>query len=110
MKLADFEKKLVELCGNDTTMQFNYLKKFEKDNIIGAYDEDDVNHEHRWRLFRPNTSHYGLESGIYLTLRCGYGGIYQCYNFWNSETQEWEVRTTDGAFTIMYKDIEPYLN
>lgn len=103
MKEIDFENKLSELVGNDISDQYNYLKKFDK-QIFGS-TEDGV----KWIPFNPNKNHNKLESGVYLTIRCGYGGIYQCCNTWNAETQDWEIKCTDNSFVIMYKDIESYI-
>ena len=40
------------------------------------------------------------EKGCYVTLRCGYGGIYQMINEWNGK--DWEVNALDGSYTIAY--------
>lgn len=109
MKESAFNKKVIELCGNDTMEILDYLKKFKK-QIITQYDEDDVNHEHRWMPFDPAKSYNSLESGVYLTIRCGLGGIYQTYNIWDAKEKKWLIQIADGSFTIMFKDIEPYMN
>jgi len=40
------------------------------------------------------------EKGYYITLRCGYGGIYQIVNEWDGN--DWMINATDGSFTIAY--------
>lgn len=103
MEEERFRKRLEELCGNDTLAHYNYLKKFEKGILVQSGEEN------KWRLFNPNHKNNNLKDGVYLTLRCGYGGIYQTYNIWNTAKQKWEIESADGSYTIMYKDIEPYL-
>ena len=49
------------------------------------------------------------ENGIYLTIRCGYMGIYTMANLW--ENGDWQIQVLDGSFTIAYsqdklKDLE----
>lgn len=100
MKESAFNRKIIELCGNDTMAQYKYLKNFDKRILTNSSEEDE------WKLFNPNHKNDNIEAGVYLTLRCGYGGIYQMINIWN---QKWITEVADGSYTIMYKDIKPYL-
>lgn len=98
MKESEFNKKIVELCGDNPEAQYKYLQKFNKKILQQTGDEN------RWKLFDP--LHTNPEDGIYLVLQCGYNGIYQTYNFWSRERRDWEVKSTDHSSVIMYKDIE----
>ena len=40
------------------------------------------------------------EEGMYITIRCGLGGIYQTLNTWKNGG--WEAQALDGSFTIAY--------
>lgn len=40
------------------------------------------------------------EEGMYVTLRCGYTGIYQMLNEWKNG--QWAIGITDGSTTIAY--------
>lgn len=100
MKESEFNKKIIEICGNDTMAQYNFIKNFKK-TILNANEDENNN----WKLFNPNHKNDNIEPGIYLTLRCGYGGIYQIENCWDAKTKDWTMKSTDGSYTIMYKDI-----
>ena len=39
--------------------------------------------------------------GIYLTVRCGFSGIYTCLNHWDGS--KWGVESADGSETIAFK-------
>lgn len=103
MKESAFNNKIIELCGNDTMTQYNFLESLNK-NILSNSGE-----KNRWKLFNPNGNHTNIEDGVYMTIRCGYGGIYQTYNIWDSTNGKWKVSFADGSYTIMYKDIEEFL-
>lgn len=96
MKESDFNRKLVEFCVHDTMAQYNFLKKFNK-NILSAYDSDDTSLERKWKPFNPLNNN-NLESGVYLTLRCSYSGIYQCYNIWDAKQRIGKLR----LLTVVY--------
>ena len=40
------------------------------------------------------------EEGMYVTIRCGYTGIYQVLNEWKNG--KWQMECTDGSTTIAY--------
>lgn len=98
---ANFNKKLIELCGTDPKAQCEYLNKF-KVKILENTEKNP------WKLFDPRRWNK-IKAGVYLTIRCGYSGIYQCYNIWDSKENKWVIQVADGSYTIMYKDIYPYL-
>lgn len=105
MKISKFEKHLKELCGDDTIAQYSYLNKFKK-YVFDAYEDED----NKWKLFHiDNIVRNNIKSGVYLNICCGLNGIYQTYNIWNNKTFEWEIKSADGGYVIMYKDIESYL-
>lgn len=82
--------------------EYEYLKNLPKIRI--DKNEDDT----PWKLFNQNGKN-NIEKGVYMTLRCGFGGVYQIYNVWDPEKQQWLIESADGSYTIMYKTIEPYL-
>ena len=40
------------------------------------------------------------EDGWYMTIRCGFSGIYSCLNQWKDE--KWQIQVLDGSRTIAY--------
>lgn len=100
MEIKKFKDKISEICGDNPRDVFKFLEKFHQTRIEKNEDETP------WKLFKP-TGTNNIEPGVYLTLRCGLGGIYQFCNTWDG--QKWESSIADGSYTIMYKDIESYL-
>lgn len=105
MKESEFYRKIREICGEDTMAQHKYLEKFNKVKILDTYEKG-TDENNRWKLFNPLRVPEKLESGVYLTIRCGYSGIYQQINIWDQKKKDWEIKIADGSYTIMYKDIE----
>ena len=105
MKESAFNRKVIEICGDDHMAQYQFIKSFKK-TILDAYEDED----NKWKLFNPNHKNDNIEPGVYLTLRCGYGGIYQIQNSWDAKAKDWMMKSADGSYTIMYKGIESYLN
>ena len=51
--------------------------------------------------FHPFSYSKPKEEGIYLTIRCGFTGIYTMLNEWKDG--EWQVECADGSTTIAYR-------
>ena len=46
-------------------------------------------------------AHYTpTEEGYYMTIRCGFSGIYSCLNEWKDG--KWQMEVLDGSTTIAY--------
>ena len=43
-----------------------------------------------------------IEDGYYLTIRCGLGGIYTCFNEWKNGS--WQVKVFDDSETIAFRE------
>ena len=69
-----------------------YKKIKSYDKKILEFDLDDNN-------FKP--AHYPpKEDGMYITIRCGFSGIYQTLDQY--EDGEWQLRVLDGSKVIAY--------
>lgn len=82
-RIEEIEKKLKPLMDEMHSYERRILE-FKRDD---GYD------------FVPG--HYPpTEDGIYVTLRCGFTGIYQTLNEWKDG--KWQIGITDGSTTIAY--------
>ena len=73
------------------------------DKLVALYEEIESYHKVIMEFHDTNfipAIHKPTEKGFYITLRCGYGGIYQMVNEWNGN--DWETNATDGSYTIAY--------
>ncbi|MBQ3946095.1 MAG: hypothetical protein II670_10890 [Alphaproteobacteria bacterium] len=62
----------------------------------------DVDFYKNFKPFREGKTE--LEEGtIYLTIRCGFGGIYTCLNQWMGG--RWGAECLDGSTTIAYREL-----
>lgn len=74
------------------SMENEKFKKYMEE--LNSYEKDFIrfNKENDFVLSDPK------EDGLYLTIRCGHGGIYQVINEWKD--CRWMVYTADGSKTI----------
>ena len=80
-----------------TDEQFNALIEETK-----SYDKDIMRFDGDARKnidFIPGNND-PKKDGIYVTIRCGYGGIYQTLNEWKNG--KWSAAAADASFTIAY--------
>ena len=73
------------------------------DKLVALYEEMESYHKVIMEFYDTNfipAIHKPTEKGFYITLRCGYGGIYQMINEWNGE--KWMTDSLDDSYTIAY--------
>lgn len=75
------DKKLLDICEE--------LKSYDKE--IMTFQNTN---------FKPFRKGLTIDNGFYLTIRCGYSGIYTMVNEWKNG--DWQTKLLDGSQTIAY--------
>ena len=76
--------------------------KAKMDELVRKMNEHDkyiFKFEHDFKPYRENRV-TPKEEGVYLTIRCGVGGIYTTANWWKDG--DWVGRSLDGSETIAF--------
>ena len=77
-------------------------KQYEVLRRIKSYEKTIFEFGREWRAFKGQGDCKPKEPGIYLTIRCGYSGIYTAINEWKDE--HWMVMVADGSEVIAFKE------
>ena len=81
------------------------VEKFKNSEIykkIKSYDKRilDFNNDFTPAVNSTGTARNPKEEGLYITIRCGFAGIYQCLNRWKDG--KWQNQVLDGSTTIAF--------
>ena len=86
---------VVEEWNPKTWELIQYVRK------IKSYEKPIFEFRNEWEKFTGQGQTKPQENGIYLTLRCGYSGIYSSVNQWANG--HWDIQISDGSDVIAFK-------
>ena len=76
-----------------------WMETFEKKIVIF----DSMTDDEFYKGFKPYKQNLNLSDGLYVTIRCGLGGIYTTLN--EIKDGRWAVEAADDSATIAYRKL-----